>query len=101
MSFQTDHYGHSALLDARGTLALRPFMMKFEPAEPDFEQRVRESFARQQLMHTLGATLGLVAPGLVETNCLTVSNSRNSTASCTRASSPPCLIVPAVTLLSP
>lgn len=41
-------------------------MMEFKAAEPDFERRVRESFARQQLMHTLGASLMLVAPGIVE-----------------------------------
>jgi len=31
--------------------------------DPDFEQRVRDSFARQQFMATLGATLELVRPG--------------------------------------
>jgi len=40
--------------------------MKFTAPEPDFEQRVRESFARQHLMHTLGASLMLVEPGMVE-----------------------------------
>lgn len=32
----------------------------------DFESRLRESFARQQVMTTLGAKLSLVAPGRVE-----------------------------------
>ncbi len=34
--------------------------------DPDFERRVRESFARQTVMVTLGATLERVEPGLVE-----------------------------------
>ena len=36
------------------------------PRDPDFERRVRESFARQAVMATMGATLGTVAPGEVE-----------------------------------
>jgi uncharacterized protein (TIGR00369 family) len=35
------------------------------PADPAFEERVHASFARQQLMATLGATLERVAPGEV------------------------------------
>lgn len=35
------------------------------PRDPDYEQRVRESFARQAVMATLGATLSSVAPGEV------------------------------------
>jgi uncharacterized protein (TIGR00369 family) len=38
----------------------------FEPRHPDFEQRVRDSFARQAAMMTLGATLASVRPGQVE-----------------------------------
>lgn len=38
----------------------------FEPRTVDFPERVRESFARQGAMQTLGATLGLVAPGAVD-----------------------------------
>ena len=41
-------------------------MPKFEPRDPDFETRVRDSFSRQAAMHTLGAVLGRVAPGEVE-----------------------------------
>jgi uncharacterized protein (TIGR00369 family) len=41
-------------------------MSMFQAQDPDFESRVRESFARQQLMHTLGAVLTVVAPGVVE-----------------------------------
>ncbi|HKI85868.1 MAG TPA: PaaI family thioesterase [Thermoanaerobaculia bacterium] len=37
-----------------------------QPANPDFEAVIRESFGRQNLMATLGARLGQVAPGLVE-----------------------------------
>lgn len=33
--------------------------------DPDFERRVRDSFARQALMRTLGATIERVAPGEV------------------------------------
>lgn len=41
-------------------------MPDFLPPDPMFESRVRASFARQQVMHTLGASLTLVAPGVVE-----------------------------------
>jgi uncharacterized protein (TIGR00369 family) len=34
--------------------------------DPDVEQRVRESFDRQQFMHTLGARLIRVAPGEID-----------------------------------
>ncbi len=35
-------------------------------ADPNFEDRVRSSFARQSAMTTLGAELTLVTPGIVE-----------------------------------
>ncbi len=38
----------------------------FEPRNPDFEARVRASFARQAAMRTLGASLSVVKPGRVE-----------------------------------
>lgn len=38
----------------------------FEPRNPDFEARVRESFGRQAAMRTLGATLAVVKAGQVE-----------------------------------
>jgi uncharacterized protein (TIGR00369 family) len=38
----------------------------FEPRDPDFEARVRASFARQRMMRTLGAGLAAVRPGEVE-----------------------------------
>ena len=41
-------------------------MKQFEPRDPDFERRVRESFARQRAMETFGARLLRVAPGEVE-----------------------------------
>jgi uncharacterized protein (TIGR00369 family) len=41
-------------------------MAQFQPQDSNYESRVRESFARQQVMHTLGATLTLVEPGAVE-----------------------------------
>jgi uncharacterized protein (TIGR00369 family) len=38
----------------------------FQPRDPDFEKRVRSSFARQAALRTLGATVERVAPGEVE-----------------------------------
>lgn len=38
----------------------------FEPADPDYERRTRESFGRQGAMTHLGAQLGRVEPGFVE-----------------------------------
>ena len=38
----------------------------FTPPDPEFESRVRASFARQAVMATLGAELTRVAPGMVE-----------------------------------
>ena len=40
--------------------------MAFTPANPDFEARTRDSFARQGIMGLIGARMGQVAPGLVE-----------------------------------
>lgn len=41
-------------------------MSTFQAKNPDFERQVRESFARQQLMHTLGAAMTSVEPGQIE-----------------------------------
>jgi uncharacterized protein (TIGR00369 family) len=41
-------------------------MGSFEHADPQYEARVRASFARQAMMTTLGATLERVAPGEVD-----------------------------------
>ncbi|HEY7678680.1 MAG TPA: PaaI family thioesterase [Candidatus Methylomirabilis sp.] len=41
-------------------------MPTFEPADADFERRVRSSFARQGLMERIGARLTAVSPGAVE-----------------------------------
>ena len=41
-------------------------MTNFDPPDPDFEARVRESFARQRVMETIGARLTKVEPGEVE-----------------------------------
>ena len=38
----------------------------FEAKDPDFEDRVRRSFARQSMMATIGAVLERVEPGLVD-----------------------------------
>ncbi len=40
--------------------------MSFSPLDPQFEARVRASFARQRAMDTIGATVARVEPGLVE-----------------------------------
>lgn len=39
--------------------------MPATPRDPNFDQRVRASFARQTIMATLGATISRVAPGEV------------------------------------
>ena len=41
-------------------------MVKFNPQDPQFEARVRASFARQTLMRTIGAEMTKVAAGEVE-----------------------------------
>ena len=41
-------------------------MAEFVPRDPDYEPRVRASFARQRAMETFGARLLRVAPGEVE-----------------------------------
>lgn len=41
-------------------------MPHFEPRNPLYAQRVRDSFALQGVMHHLGARLGLIAPGAVD-----------------------------------
>ena len=41
-------------------------MARYQPRDPDYEVRVRDSFDRQALMHTIGARLGRVEPGWVE-----------------------------------
>jgi uncharacterized protein (TIGR00369 family) len=41
-------------------------MTAFEPHDPNFEARVRTSFARQRMMQTIGAKLASVLPGAVE-----------------------------------
>lgn len=40
--------------------------MIFDVPDPDFERRIRMSFARQGLNETIGATLGRVTAGMVE-----------------------------------
>jgi len=41
-------------------------MTTFTPADPAYESRVRESFAKQAVMATFGASLVRVAPGEIE-----------------------------------
>jgi uncharacterized protein (TIGR00369 family) len=40
--------------------------MKFSPQDPDFDGRVRASFARQQVMATLGIEISGLSPGEIE-----------------------------------
>ncbi len=41
-------------------------MSKFQVKDPNFEQRVQTSFAKQRILATIGATLKSVQPGEVE-----------------------------------
>ncbi len=41
-------------------------MTAFTARDPDFEAKVRASFARQKVMDLIGAKLGRIEPGLVE-----------------------------------
>jgi uncharacterized protein (TIGR00369 family) len=41
-------------------------MARYQPKDPDYEVRVRDSFDRQALMHMIGARLGQIEPGRVE-----------------------------------
>ncbi len=45
---------------------MRPDESSFQPADPGFAERIRDSFGRQGLMGTLGAELGSVRPGYCE-----------------------------------
>lgn len=58
----------SRLFFASLRLGVRNFssMTTFVPSDPNFEARVRRSFARQNLMKTIGAEMTRVAPGEVE-----------------------------------
>jgi len=38
----------------------------FQPGSPDYQQRVRESFHRQQVMNTIGAAILSIQPGELE-----------------------------------
>jgi len=38
-------------------------MAQFEPKNPDYDARVRDSFNRQNVMHTLGISIADLAPG--------------------------------------
>jgi uncharacterized protein (TIGR00369 family) len=41
-------------------------MQNFVPQDENFERRVKESFSKQRMMHTIGAVLSKVLPGRVE-----------------------------------
>lgn len=44
-------------------------MSPLQPQDPDWDARLRDSFARQRIMATLGAELTRVEPGFVEIAC--------------------------------
>ena len=46
-------------------MSTSPTSVRFEPKDPEFETKVRESFVRQRIMAHLGAELLSVEPGLV------------------------------------
>lgn len=46
--------------------AAAPHPSAFVPSDPDYDARVRASFARQPFMGTIGAALGALAPGRAE-----------------------------------
>ncbi len=60
--------------------------MSFSPLDPQFEARVRASFARQRAMDTIGATLAESNPVWWKSSCRTAWISRSSMGSCTQAS---------------
>ena len=41
-------------------------MTRFEPRDPDWDRKVRESFARQTVMETIGASIAALQPGQCE-----------------------------------
>ena len=41
-------------------------MTQFEPRDPDWDRKVRESFARQTVMETIGASIAALEPGQCE-----------------------------------
>jgi len=41
-------------------------MSDLKPRDPDWEAKVRDSFARQTLMHTIGARIAALSPGRCE-----------------------------------
>jgi uncharacterized protein (TIGR00369 family) len=57
----------SMLFDRRKARRQRDYLggVPHTPRDPDYERRVRESFARQAAMQTLGVTMARVSPGEV------------------------------------
>lgn len=45
---------------------MRQTIPLFEPQDPGFERRIRESFSRQSVMGMIGASLRSIEPGVVE-----------------------------------
>ena len=40
-------------------------MTQFKPKNPDYDARVRNSFNRQKVMHTLGISIAELSPGRI------------------------------------
>ena len=57
-------------------------MSTFKPQVANFEARVRKSFDRQPMMHTIGASLARIEPGEIELECRLQCNFASSTGSC-------------------
>jgi acyl-coenzyme A thioesterase PaaI-like protein len=49
----------------------RRLLSSFKPIDPNYKERIRESFAKQSFMNHLGATISHIAPGEVD---LTATN---------------------------
>jgi hypothetical protein len=45
-------------------------LTEFKPSDPNFDARLRDSFARQQVMQTLGISIERLAAGEIEPECL-------------------------------
>jgi uncharacterized protein (TIGR00369 family) len=56
----------AAAQERRGGSELSRTARQFEARDPDFERRVRSSFARQQLMRFIGAEISSLSPGRCE-----------------------------------
>jgi uncharacterized protein (TIGR00369 family) len=59
-------FGDRLMVSLVSLNTLRPMSPAFQPRDPNFDERVRESFARQGLLATFAAELRSVEPGAVD-----------------------------------